>query len=123
MMRHLLKCSHRRLLAGVLYAALIFQALIPAGFMPASDGSFALQVCHSGLPEPAQSGGPDHRSKGHAHIGYCPFGALPGAAPIPNIAGLLPSSSTAAEPTADFALQPPETRLHRAHPARGPPAV
>jgi hypothetical protein len=123
MMRHLLECSHRRLLAGALYAALIFQALIPAGFMPASDGSFSLQVCHSGLPAPAQSGGSDHSPNGHSHIGYCPFAALPGTGPIPHIAGVLPSSSDAAQPTADFARQPPETRLRRAHPARGPPAV
>jgi hypothetical protein len=49
MKRLCLNRRNRRLIAGAMFLALLFQSMIPAGFMPASDGSFALQICHSGL--------------------------------------------------------------------------
>ena len=96
-----------------MFLALLFQSMIPAGFMPASDGSFALQVCHSGLP--AHSGG-------HSHDEFCPFGALPGAGPITTIAAFLPSRLGAPQPVAGVGFRRPAPRFDRAHPPRGPPA-
>jgi hypothetical protein len=103
---------HRRLIAGAMFLALFFQSMIPAGFMPASDGSFALQVCHSGLP--AHAGG-------HSHDEFCPFGALPGAGPIAHIAAFLPPLSITPQPVVDPRFRRPVSRFDRAHPPRGPP--
>jgi hypothetical protein len=127
MKRLCLILRHRRLIAGAVFLALLFQSMIPAGFMPASDGSFALQICHSGLL--TQSG--DHgdqgdqqgaaHSGGHSHVEFCPFGALPGAGPIAHIATFLPSLSVTPQPIADPGFRPPAARFDRAHTPRGPP--
>jgi hypothetical protein len=111
--------ANRRLIAGAMFLALLFQSMIPAGFMPASDGSFALQVCHSGLP--AHSDLPAHPG-GHSHDEFCPFGALPGAGPITHIAAFLPSRIVAPQPVAGLGFRRPAPRFDRAHPPRGPPA-
>jgi hypothetical protein len=112
---------HRPLIAGAMFLALLFQSMIPAGFMPASDGSFGLQICHSGLP--AQAGDPQGAapSGGHSHVEFCPFGALPGAGPIAHIAAFVPSLSIAPEPVAVELFRRPAARFDRAHPPRGPP--
>jgi hypothetical protein len=102
----------RRLIAGAMFLALLFQSMIPAGFMPASDGSFALQVCHSGLPM---------HSGGHSHVEFCSFGALPGAGPITHIANFLPSRIITPQTVADMGLPRPAARFERAHSPRGPP--
>src|SRR6201995_2584207 len=46
-------------IAGALLIALLFQAMIPAGFMPAADGKFALQVC----PHDSNT-----HTGGHSHV-------------------------------------------------------
>jgi hypothetical protein len=113
---------HRRLIAGAMFVALLFQSMIPAGFMPASDGSFSLQICPSGFP--AQSGGEQSapHSGGHSHVEFCPFGALPGAGPITHITAFLPPLSITPQLVANTAFRRPSARLGRAHPPRGPPA-
>jgi hypothetical protein len=111
MPRSILKRCHHRLTAAALFVALL-QAMIPAGFMPASDGSFSLQVCHSGMP--------DGHPLGHSRVD-CPFGAIPGAGPILEIARLDPSWSVASQATALPEARRPFIRPERAHPSRGPP--
>jgi hypothetical protein len=111
----------RRLITGAMFLALLFQSMIPAGFMPASDGSFALQICHSGLlTQPGDQQSAPH-SGGHSHVEFCPFGALPGAGPIVHIVAFLASLSMATQPVADVGFRRPAARLDRAHPPRGPP--
>jgi hypothetical protein len=112
MKRLFLNRGHRHLIVGAMFVALLFQSLIPAGFMPASDGSFALQVCHSGLPT---------HSGGHSHVEFCSFGALPGAGPITHVAAFLPSRIITPQSVADVGLPRPAARFERAHPPRGPP--
>jgi hypothetical protein len=109
--RNRCKCA---LFAGVLLVALFFQAMIPVGFMPAADGSFALQIC------PHDS---NHHAGGHSHVEFCPFGASPGAAPLPHIAALLPSSSLAQQPIVEPVFSRAHVRFERAHPPRGPPSL
>jgi hypothetical protein len=120
MQRPSFKRCHDRLTAAALYIALLCQAMIPAGFMPASDGSI-LQVCHSGLPEQAAPDAADH-SHGHVHVD-CPFGALPGAGPVLQIALFPPLMSAAPQVAALHEQTPPFTRPERAHPPRGPPSL
>ncbi len=88
--------------------------------MPASDGTFSLKVCHSGLPEHAASDASGH-SHGHAHVD-CPFGALPGAGPVLQIAVFRPPTPAAAPAAALQKQTPPLAPNERAHPPRGPPS-
>jgi hypothetical protein len=125
MKRLCLNRRHRRLIGGAMFLALLFQSMIPAGFMPASDGSFALQVCHSGFltqsgDEQSDQQGAPH-SGSHSHVEFCSFGALPGAGPIVHIAALLPSQPITPNPVADAGFPRPAVRFDRAHPPRGPP--
>lgn len=104
--------------------ALLWHSMIPAGFMPASDGSFSLKICPSGFMTQSDGAGPVRgHTGGHSHVEFCPFGALPGAAPIPHVVAFLPSWSVAAPSPAEFTARAPGTRFDRTHPARGPPLL
>jgi hypothetical protein len=105
------RCNHL-LVAGALLAALLFQAMIPVGFMPAADGKFALQICPHDT---------NRHSGGHTQVEFCSFGAVFGTAPLPHIAVLLPSSSAAPQLIADAVVSRASVRFERAHPPRGPP--
>jgi hypothetical protein len=122
MTRLSLNRSKRHLIAGALLVGLLFQAMIPAGFMPATDGSFSLKICHSGLPSHPDAQDTGRHSGGHSHVEYCPFGALPGAGPISHAVALLSTWSTTPQLIADLPYSRPHTRLERAHPPRGPPS-
>jgi hypothetical protein len=88
--------------------------MIPVGFMPAADGTFALKIC------PHDS---NRHTGGHSHVEFCSFGAMSGAAPLPHIAALLPAPSVAQQPLAELVLSRASVRFERAHPPRGPPTL
>lgn len=114
--------ANRRLTVGAMFLALLFQSMIPAGFMPASDGSFALQVCHSGLMTQSGDQQSAPHSGGHVHVECCSFGALPGAGPITHIATVLPARVITPQPVANLGFRRPATRFDRTHFPRGPTA-
>jgi hypothetical protein len=83
-------------MASIMLVALALRALIPPGFMPASDRPFSIEICWEGLPadmlahgEPSQA---DHRgplqAAHHHHSGspsqseHCVFGTASSAGPI-----------------------------------------
>ena len=111
------------LLIRAVVIALVCRALIPAGFMPAADGSFALQICRSGFLVAFDAHEPLRNSGGHSHVEYCPFGALPGAAPLSHIVAFQPSWLPVSEPVAERAVRRAGERADRAHLPRGPPAL
>jgi hypothetical protein len=94
---------HRRAqrvwLLGLVLPALLLRALIPPGFMPASDRPFSIEICWEGFPAGILAhGGPsraDSMATGsslqahHHHPGipshseHCVFGTACGAGPIP----------------------------------------
>lgn len=49
-MRRVLSPNQRRWVIGTLLIALIVRALIPVGFMPATDRPFSFQICPDGFP-------------------------------------------------------------------------
>jgi hypothetical protein len=49
-MRRVLNPNNRRWVIGALLIALALRALIPAGFMPATDRPFSFQICPDGYP-------------------------------------------------------------------------
>ncbi len=62
-MRSILHKGHRRTLtAGILLVAFAVRALIPPGFMPATDRPFSIDICWEGLP----AGLLAHREPSHA---------------------------------------------------------
>jgi len=107
--------SRRTLMASVMLVALALRALIPPGFMPASDRPFSIEICWDGFPanvlapyEPAHADamgmdsmpehagdvashrGPlqaaHHHHAGHpSHSEHCVFGSACGAGPIPDL--------------------------------------
>jgi hypothetical protein len=114
MTRHFRKHRNHPLIAAALLAALLFQAMIPVGFMPAADGKIALQICPHDT---------NRHTGGHSHVEFCSFGATSGAAPLPHIAALLPAPAVAQQPLAELVLSRAAVRFERAHPPRGPPTL
>jgi hypothetical protein len=123
-----LKPRHGRLALAAI-VALLFRAWIPAGFMPAPDGSLALILCPgSGAVFSPAHDPHDRAAHPHHHDGQrekadapCPFGSL-AAAP--------PERAIFPQPAPSFAAltaSPAPTRLaaffpHILPPSTGPPA-
>ncbi len=113
--------SQRELITGLVLVALAFRALIPAGFMPATDRAFSLEICRAGflaaidpLDQPAP---PDHSS----HFEHCPFGTAPATGPIAAVPALPAGGLRAFPPAGDFVTLRLGVRLDRAHQPRAPP--
>lgn len=126
------KSAARRLIAALALAALALRALIPAGFMPAPGGLFALELCPDGLPsgmlESRTHHDPDDGMEmprgGHpAQVEHCVFGgasALALSAHFPALGLLLPAHIP---PASRFAPQRTGSLLLRIPLPRAPPAV
>jgi hypothetical protein len=55
----------RARMVGIVLLAFALRALIPLGFMPASDGTFSLMICPGGLPAGILDGLRSGKSMGH----------------------------------------------------------
>jgi hypothetical protein len=108
----------RHVVAAAVFLALLFQPMIPAGFMPAADGSLALQICHSGIDD--LGSGAKH-SGGHSHVGFCAFGALPGVGPVYAPASVPACQAATALRQAGADAPQILSPIERAQSARGPP--
>lgn len=75
--------ASRKLLAGVMLLAFLVRAVVPVGFMPASDQPFSIEICPEGFPAHllAQS---LHHHHGGAHWGaeHCVFGSACAGGPL-----------------------------------------
>jgi hypothetical protein len=112
-------------LAWLLLPVLLVRALIPAGFMPAREASFPVEICPEGFPAQLlthaghQHG---HGEGGRAHGDHCVFGTC-GGGPLPEPAacGASPAApAVAASPAAAPVLL---VRLVHLPEARGPPTA
>ena len=115
--------SHRLRTAPIISLLLLVlaaRALVPVGFMPASDGSAELTLCPAGMVMPAGAPMADHG--GHLQTDRCPFGSAPFAAPITAfpVTPILAVAISIAQPSLSPALE--IIRASRSHPPRGPPA-
>ena len=117
------RMSTQRLLTGIMLAAFLGRALIPAGFMPAHTTPLALAICPEGFPAQLLGHAAHHGGGNHAHTDHCVFGGGGATAPAPQLA---PVSGVR------LALQPPlwrpdsapfVVRLIHLPEARGPPAA
>ena len=115
--------TQRELITALLLVTLAFRALIPVGFMPATDRAFSLEICRAGFLasfDPLnQQAPPDHSS----HFEHCPFGTAPAAGPIANVPALHAGGLTAFPSVGDFVMLRPGARLDPAHQPRAPPRL
>ena len=114
--------NRRTVLVSALLLALTWRALVPAGFMPASDGSMLLQPCPEGMPGMVIEQDPAHPHGDH-HTEHCPFGAAPFAAPLPCIALTPPTLASAPQLERPFTAPHFVVRIARAHQPRAPPEL
>lgn len=139
MRRFLHLCLERTPVIGLLMAALLFRALIPAGFMPmlSSDGTIVMELCsgfttksvvvhldahadhaghHTGAEEPAA---PSHGDL--FEHSPCGFAVAATGAPPP-VAPSFPDASSLASPVLEtFAIGAVLPSIHRSQTPRGPP--
>lgn len=117
---------HRTLpIVSLLLLVLVARALVPAGFMPAADGSAQLTLCPDGMLMPSDAGsGSDTaaRNSGHVHTDHCPFGSAPFAAPIAHLPVIPQLAAANHAPGFDAAPWIPAIRGSRTHQPRAPPA-
>jgi hypothetical protein len=107
---------------SILLVALVMRALIPVGFMPANGEGFSLTICRADFPAPSAPQDPGRHPGNSPHIEHCAFGNAPAAGPAMEVARVLPTLVTAAEPIL-FLFEPLliNVGLVRVQQPRGPP--
>jgi len=139
----LLNNVHRRWLISMVLMALAVRALVPAGFMPATDRPFSFEICPDGFPAQllhqggevthhhhhaqddgsTQSPTPGSHDHGAARAEHCVFAAAASVGPAPQIAVLLDAIESLAPPQLYFFTRLPELTRHRVQQPRAPPAL
>jgi hypothetical protein len=112
----------RELVTSILLVALVFHALIPVGFMPASGKLFSLTLCHGDFPARSSAQDTGKHPGNSSHTQHCAFGNAPAAGPAMELARVLLTAVTASEPTLLFS-EPLRINvaLVRVQQPRGPP--
>ena len=105
--------------------AFALRALIPPGFMPASDRPFTVEICPEGFPaELLMMGGHHHHHGGpQSHTEHCVFGTACASAPPSHpalLTDLSPSTLVRATPLVTVAAI---VRLVHLPQVRGPPST
>jgi hypothetical protein len=118
----MLSKNTRNLLVSLMLAAFAVRALIPAGFMPASSGAPALEICPEGFPAALLGHAAHHHGGGHAHSDHCDFG---GASPGPVAALAVAPVTPASLPSLPAKTAPRLIIVRLVHlpAARGPPSA
>jgi hypothetical protein len=111
----------RRRLISLILLVLVARALIPAGFMPAGDGSAQLMLCPNGMLMPSDAG--KAAGAGQLHTDHCPFGSAPFAAPITHLPVIPVVAGAVRTPAFEPASWVPSARAARTHQPRAPPRL
>jgi hypothetical protein len=114
-----------RLIACALLLAFSLRALIPQGFMPASDRPFAVEICPEGFPaELLMLGGHHHHHGGpNSPSEHCVFGTACASGPPSHLASLTDCSPTRQVRAAPVVTVAAVVRLVYLPHVRGPPSV
>ena len=114
----------RKLIAGVMLLAFALRALVPQGFMPASDRPFMVEICPEGFPaELLMLAGHHHHHGGpHSQADHCVFGTAGASGPPPQLALLTDRRSAEFVRTAPHAAVVASVRLVYLPHVRGPPS-
>ena len=135
-MRRLFSQNQRRWLISALLIALVVRALIPAGFMPATDRPFSFQICPDGYPAHLLKAAQDPHAAHHhddstggthehssARSEHCVFAAAAGAAPFAFVPTLCAVAVGLGAPDFFLTSLTVESQRHRIQQPRGPPAL
>jgi hypothetical protein len=121
------KLSHRTtrtLIVGVMLFAVAMRALIPQGFMPASDRPFSIQICPEGFPiQLLVDSGHHHHPGTHSHSDHCVFGSACANGPVPHLPTLIGVSLASLAPAVPSVSVAIVIQLVHLPYARGPPAA
>ena len=115
------RCT-RELITSILLVALVFRGLVPAGFMPASDRPFSIEICHDGFPTQLLSHDGNRHSGGASHLEHCLFGSGSIAGPAPHVAPALSVALTCLGSVLTAVVSPVSVRLVHVPQARAPPS-
>lgn len=114
----------RKLIAGIMLLAFAARALVPAGFMPASDRAFSIEICPEGFPaQLLVHAGHHHHPGGHSQADHCVFGTACASGPIshaPPLTFISLAQGAPATPRLSTAILVQLVHLPQ---ARGPPAA
>lgn len=119
----------RTWLRELLVAALLLQALIPAGYMPgvSADGGITLQLCSLDhlLASATASGStaPQNGDDSHAAHGWCPFASSLHLPPLTMLVTRVVVTTVVTTLPATVFLPPISTVAARTQLPRGPPAL
>ncbi len=135
-----LHANDRRWLIGVLLVTLLVRALIPAGFMPATDRPLSFQICPDGFPaallgsaqDPhahhhlhhngGEAGGAPH-NHGSASAEHCVFAAAAAAGAVAFAPTFSAPAVNLGAPQSPYVSPTIESRRYRVQQPRGPPAL
>ena len=109
----------RRLIAVAMVIAFAARALVPAGFMPASDGLLRIRICPEGLR--AHLFG--HGERTAPHTEHCVFGSAGATGPVPHLPPLAGTLTAQRVPRTPCLGSVVHVQLFHLPYARGPPAA
>lgn len=112
----------RELIASILLVALLFRGLVPAGFMPASDQPFSIEICRDGFPTQLLSHDGNRHSGSPSHFEHCLFGSGSTSGPTPHVAPVLAVALTRCGSVFAVVPSPVSVRLVHVPQARAPPS-
>jgi hypothetical protein len=126
------RLGSRNLIVSILLIALVFRALVPAGFMPAPNHAFSLEICPDGFPPQLLHHAMEHGSGAHhagaaphshnsARAEHCVFAAVAGAEPDSHAHGVHAPIDSSLAPLFDIARFALQTQRFRIQQPRAPP--
>jgi hypothetical protein len=112
------------LIAALLLLAFVARALVPQGFMLASEGRISIEICPDGFPAQLLGhAGHHHHGGAHWQSEHCLFGSASATGPVshvPPLTGVFIAAITPAAPVDSAAVL---IRLVHLPHVRGPPAA
>jgi hypothetical protein len=115
--------STRTLIAGIMLLAFAARALVPQGFMPASDRSFSLEICPDGFPAQFFVHAGHHHPRTHSSSEHCVFGSAGASGPVSHPPPLAYTSLSQRAPATQTSSTAIRVQLVYLPHARGPPAA
>jgi hypothetical protein len=115
------RSSTRELIAALMLAAFAVRALVPEGFMPARDGSLAVEICPEGFPTQLLPHAAHHH--GGSHADHCAFGCAGAGGPLTSPAPIADPSPAWRSPARQLPSVAVAVRLVHLPQPRAPPRV
>jgi hypothetical protein len=142
-MRPPLRRTHRHTIISALLIALFVRALIPVGFMPATDRPFSFQICPDVFPAQLVQNAHAEHAAHHKHGGgagsepeqgsphehsfskseHCVFAAAAGVGPLAFALTFFAPDSDLDSPEFFYASPVLQQQRHRIQQPRGPPQL